>query len=115
MHGAQPVLNAPGSELVLPPQPGLLVQQLRLSRNLRMIEQEAFFQCASLQEVCTRSSLLYTARRAFAGCAQLRTFCKTGKSTTWRGTYARINAFEKCEQLDKPKWLRFLPPNAKDQ
>ena len=21
----------------------------------------------------------------------------------------------KCEQLDKPKWLRFLPPNAKDQ
>ena len=33
-----------------------------------------------------------------------------GKSTTWRGTYARVNAFDKCEQLDKPTWLRFLPP-----
>ena len=91
------------------------LQQLRLSRNLRIIEQEAFFQCASLQDVCTPPSVLYIARRAFAGCTQLRAFCKTGKSTTWRGTYARINAFDKCEQLDKPTWLRFLPPNAKDQ
>ena len=91
------------------------LQQLRLSRNLRIIEQEAFFQCASLQEVCAPPSLLCIARRAFAGCAQLRAFCKTGKSTTWRGTYAWINAFDKCEQLDKPTWLRFLPPNAKDQ
>ena len=32
-----------------------------------------------------------------------------------RGTYARLNAFDKCEQLDKPQWLRFLPPNADDQ
>ena len=23
--------------------------------------------------------------------------------------------FDKCEQLDKPKWLRFLPPNDNDQ
>ena len=91
------------------------LQQLRLSRNLRIIEQEAFFQCASLQDVRTPPSLLYIARRAFAGCTQLRAFCKTGKSTTWRGTHARINAFDKCEQLDKPKWLRFLPPNANDQ
>ena len=22
---------------------------------------------------------------------------------------------DKCEQLDKPKWLRFLPPSSKDQ
>ena len=93
----------------------LQLQQLRLSRNLRIIEQEAFFQCASLQEVCVPPSLLYIARRAFAGCTQLRAFRKKGKSTTWRGTYARLNAFDKCEQLDKPKWLRFLPPNAKDQ
>ena len=57
----------------------------------------------------------YIARRAFAGCTQLRALCKTGKSKTWRGTYARINAFDKCEQLDKPEWLRFLPPNSKDQ
>ena len=89
------------------------LQQLRLSRNLRIIEQEAFFQCASLQEVCIPPSLLYIARRAFAGCTQLRAFCKTGKSTTWRGTYARVNAFDKCEHLDKPQWLRFLPPNAR--
>ena len=91
------------------------LRQLRLSRHLRVIEQEAFFQCASLQDVCTPPSLLYIARRAFAGCTQLRAFCKTGKSKTWRGTYARLNAFDKCEQLDKPKWLLFLPPNAKDQ
>ena len=91
------------------------LQQLSLSRNLRTIEQEAFLQCASLQEVCIPPSLLYIARRAFAGCTQLRVFRKMGKSKTWRGTYARINAFDKCEQLDKPTWLRFLPPNAKDQ
>ena len=91
------------------------LQQLRLSRNLRRIEQEAFLRCSSLREVCIPPTLLYIARRAFAGCTQLRTFCKTRKSTTWRGTYARVNAFEKCEHLDKPKWLRFLPPNDKDK
>ena len=86
-----------------------------LSRNLRRIEQEAFLRCASLREVSIPPSLLYIARRAFAGWTQLRTFCKTGESTTWRGTYARVNAFDKCEHLDKPKWLRFLPPNEKDK
>ena len=91
------------------------LQQLSLSSNLRRIEQEAFLQCASLQEVGIPPTLLYIARRAFAGCAQLRTIYKTGKSTTWRGTYARVNAFDKCEQLNKPNWLRFLPPNAKDK
>ena len=24
------------------------------------------------------------------------------------------NAFDKCEQLDQPKWLRFLPADAND-
>ena len=91
------------------------LQQLRLSRNLRIIEQEAFLKCTSLQEVCTPPSLLYIARRAFAGCTQLRAVRKQGKSKTWRGTYARLNAFDKCEQLAKPQWLRFLPPNADDQ
>ena len=91
------------------------LQQLSLSQNLRIIEQEAFLNCTSLQEVCTPPSLLYIARRAFAGCTQLRAFWKKGKSKTWRGTYARPNAFDKCEQLDKPKWLRFLPPNDNDQ
>ena len=91
------------------------LQQLSLPRNLRIIEQEAFLKCTSLQEVCIPPSLLYIARRAFAGCAQLRAVRKKGTSNTRRGTYARLNAFDKCEQLDKPKWLRFLPPNAKDQ
>ena len=91
------------------------LQQLRLSRNLRIIEQEAFFRGTSLQEVFIPPSLLYIARRAFAGCTQLRTFRKKGKSMMWRGTYARLNAFDRREQLDKPKWLRFLPPNAEDQ
>ena len=76
------------------------LQQLSLSCNLRRIEQEAFFKRTSLREVRTPPTLLYIARRAFAGCTQLRAFCKTGKRTTWRGTYARV----KCEQLDKPKW-----------
>ena len=91
------------------------LQQLSLHQNLRIIEQEAFLKCTSLQEVCIPSSLLYIARRAFAGCTQLRTVRKQGKSTTWRGTYARGNAFDKCEQLDKPQWLRFLPLNTNDQ
>ena len=91
------------------------LQQLSLSRNLRIIEQEAFLKCTSLQEVCIPPSLLYIARRAFAGCTQLRAVRKQGKSKTWRGTYAWLNAFDKCEQLDKPQWLRFLPPNANDQ
>ena len=91
------------------------LQQLSLSWNLRIIEQEAFLQCASLQEICIPPSLLYIARRAFAGCTQLRVFRRMGKSKTWRGTYARVNAFDKCEQLGKPTWLRFLPPNAEDQ
>ena len=91
------------------------LRQLSLSRNLRIIEQEAFLKCTSLQEVCIPPSLLYIARRAFAGCTQLRAFRKQGKSKTWRGTYAWLNAFDKCEQLDKPQWLRFLPPNANDQ
>ena len=91
------------------------LQRLSLSQNLRIIEQEAFYKCTSLKEVCIPPSLLYIARRAFAGCTQLRAVLKKGKSKTWRGTYARLNAFDKCEQLDKPQWLRFLPPNAKDQ
>ena len=27
----------------------------------------------------------------------------------------RSGHFDKCEQLDKPKWLRFLPSNANDK
>ena len=58
------------------------LQQLSLSQNLQIIEQEAFLNCTSLQEVCTPPSLLYIARRAFAGCTQLRAFWKKGKSKT---------------------------------
>ena len=68
---------------------------------------KCFCHLPSLREVCIPSTLRNIARRAFAGCTQLRTFYKTGKSTTWRGPYARVNAFDKCEQRDKPKWLRF--------
>ena len=91
----------------------LHLQQLSLSNKLRRIEQEAFLKCTSLREVLLPPTLLYIARRAFAGCTQLRTFHKTGKSMTWRGTYAQANAFDKCGQLDTPKWIRFLPPNTK--
>ena len=71
-------------------------------------------QVCSLQEVSTPPSLLYMARCAFAGCAQFRAICKQGKSKTWRGTYARPNAFDKCEQLDLPEWHRVLPADASD-
>ena len=90
------------------------LQRLNLSSNLRIIDEEAFFQCVSLQEVCMPASLLYIARRAFAGCTQLRSLYRQGKSTTWRGTYARLNAFDQCKLLGQPAWLRYLPSNAKD-
>ena len=61
------------------------LQQLCLSRNLRIIEQEAFPKCTSLQEVSIPPSLLYIARRAFAGCAQLRAIRKQGKSKHGEG------------------------------
>ena len=50
-------------------------QLQQLSQNSRIMEQEAFLRCTS-QEVCIPSSLLYIARRAFAGCTQLRTVPK---------------------------------------
>ena len=90
------------------------LQQLSLPRNLRTIEQEAFFKCISLKEVSTPPSLLYIARHAFAGCTQLRAILKQGKSTTWQGTYAQSNAFDKSEQFDQPTWLRVLPIDAND-
>ena len=61
------------------------------------------------------SSLLYMARCAFAGSTQFRAICKQEKSKTWRGTYARPNAFDKCEQLDQSEWHRVLPADASDR
>ena len=90
------------------------LQQLCLPRMLRTIEQEAFYKCISLKEVSTPPSLLYIARHAFAGCTHLRIILKQGKSSTWRGTYAHSNAFDKCEHFDKPTWLRVLPNDAND-
>ena len=52
------------------------------------MEQEAFLKCTSLQEVYIPPSLLYIARRAFAGCTQLRAFRKQGKSETCENTVA---------------------------
>ena len=60
------------------------LQQLRLSRNLRRIEQEAFLRCASLCEVCIPPSLLHIARRALVA----RSFAhsaKLGKARLGRG------------------------------
>ena len=79
------------------------LQQLSLPRNSRIIEQESF-----PPVYFAFRHPHFTLRRAFAGCTQLRAFRKMGKSKTWRGTYARTNGFDKCEQLDKPSWLRFL-------
>ena len=54
------------------------------------------------------------ARCAFAGNTQFRAICKQGTSKTWRGTYARPNAVDKCEQLDQSEWHRVLPADASD-
>ena len=40
---------------------------------------------------------------------------KKGKSKTWRGAYARLNAFDKCEQLDKPGGLQPYRENVSRQ
>ena len=92
------------------------LQQLSLSQNLRIIEQEAFLKCISLQEVCIPPSLLYISRRAFLQVARsFEQFVKRKKQNMARYLCPARNAFDKCEQLDKPQWLRFLPPNANNQ
>ena len=91
------------------------LRNLKLPGVLRMIRQEAFLKCASLTEVYVPLTLLYIARRAFAGCTQLYRFQRDGKSVTWRGTYSRENAFLRCDNLDMPKWVRWLPCNEKDE
>ena len=91
------------------------LRTLKLPDKLRMIQQEAFLKCASLTEVYVPPTLLYIARRAFAGCTQLYRFQRDGKGLTWRGTYSRANAFLRCDNLDTPKWIRWLPRNQKDE
>ena len=59
-------------------------------------------------------TLLYIARRAFGGCTQLSRFERTDQSLTWRGAYARANAFLRCDHLDMPKWVRWLPRSQGD-
>ena len=46
------------------------LERLSLANKLRRIGREAFLNCTSLREVHA-PALLYVARRAFAGCAQL--------------------------------------------
>ena len=91
------------------------LQSLSLPHKLRIIEQEAFLKCTSLTEVSVPPTLLYIARRAFAGCTQLKQFQRTGKCMTWRGTYSRANAFLRCDNLDMPQWVRWLPRTPKDE
>ena len=91
------------------------LQRLKLPNKLRKIQQEAFLKCAALTEVSVPPTLLYIARRAFAGCTQLNRFQRTGKRMTWRGTYSRAKAFLRCDNLDMPKWVRWIPRNPKDE
>ena len=87
------------------------LERLSLASKLRRIGREAFLNCASLCEGHAPPALLYMARRAFAGCTQLCTFHKPEARTTWRGPYAEPSAFDKCSQLDIPRWIHLLPPN----
>ena len=90
------------------------LRTLRLPGKLRKIQQEAFLKCTSLTEVHVPPTLLYIARRAFGGCTQLNRFERTDQSLTWRGAYARANAFLRCDNLDMPKWVRWLPRSQED-
>ena len=89
------------------------LRTLQLPGKLRKIQQEAFLKCTSLTEVQVPPPLLYFARRAFGGCTQLNRFERTDQSLTWRGAYARANAFLQCDNLDMPKWVRWLPRSKK--
>ena len=90
------------------------LRTLQLPGKLRKIQQEAFLKCTSLTEVHVPPTLLYIARRAFGGCTQLNRFERTDQSWTWRGAYARANAFLRCDNLDMPKWVRWLPRSQED-
>ena len=61
------------------------LQLLNLSGNCASLSKKPFLS-APRCKVCILPSLLYIARRAFAGCTQLRAVRKQGKSKTWRGT-----------------------------
>ena len=89
------------------------LQTLNLSSKLRRIEQEAFLHCASLRGLHPSNSALHCSA-CFCWLRATSHILQTGKITTWRGTYARVNAFDKCDLLEKPPWLPFLPPTAKD-
>ena len=39
---------------------------------------------------------------------------KYSRSVDPQRGWARLNALDKCEQHDQPKWLRFLPADAND-
>ena len=82
------------------------LQQLRLAKTVRRIGRDALLNCASLGELHTPPTLLYIARRAFAGCIQLCTLSRVGNKATWRGTYAEYDAFDTCSQFKLPKWIR---------
>ena len=47
-------------------------------------------------------------------CTQLDRFGRTDKSLTWRGVYARANAFLRCENLDVPKMDAVAATQPKD-
>ena len=43
-----------------------------------------------------------------AGCTQLCKLVRVGKKETWRGIHAEHDAFELCEKLALPTWIRLL-------
>ena len=88
------------------------LQQLRLAKAVRRIGRDALLDCTSLGELHTPPTLVYIHKRAFAGCIQLSKLIRVGKKATWRGTCAEYDAFESCEQLALPKWIRLLPKSS---
>ena len=68
---------------------------------------EAFLKCTSLREVRTPPTLLYIALRA----ATLH-IAQNRKENDLEEPYAKANAFDKCGQLDIPKWIHFLLSNT---
>ena len=89
--------------------------QLQLVDLSRTKITEAFLHCTFLTEIYAPPTPLYIAQRAFGGCTQLYRFQRYGKSVTWRGTYSCENAFLRCDNLDMPNWIRWLPRTQEDE
>ena len=105
-------------------QPFPFAQKIRhalVESSVKIVGEAAWRSCRQLQIVtCQTQSSAHC--MALAG-AKLRGWLppvasisalKYSRSVDPQRGWARLNALDKCEQHDQPKWLRFLPADAND-